>query len=385
MTNQSKVTRTLLLFFIALILGTCATFFWSVVGDHWTILADGEHYIALYEGRLTTAPFGYRILTPFLASCLPWGAENSFGVVTITCLVLATGITALYAARSGAALTLIVSACLFWVTSYPFVYYGTTLIRADGPMLLLLAMVFLLSHRQVSTLTLIALIVLGALSHETMLICIPALWIDKFFSEDLTGGSRYKYSDLLIVTVCSIAIVGTFRLATPTLPAQYSYFNGIAEVVSHAIEYSGGWLKHILRIYASYGPVLLYALFFVTPWQLRHKSVGFLILFLMAVGATFLATDTLRVMAIIYLPVIYYAAKYVNELWQSGSRITAVLCLAIQLSYSYTVYGHLRTIKSSFMLNAIAAGLSFLALAVSLLALYRTTLLLSSKKLTKTI
>jgi hypothetical protein len=330
--------------------------------------------MALYEGRLAPSPFGYRVLTPYLARVLLWGAKVNFGAVTLSCLALTTGVIALYAARSGKVPILTAITCVFWVTSYPFIYNGTTLVRADAPMLLLLAVVFLLSHWHVSTFRLLVLIVIGTLSHEIMMICVPALWIDKLLAGDITGGKNYKYTHLLFITLGSLAFVLVFRLLNQVVPGGKNYLNGPIGMISYSIEYSGGWLKHILRIYASYGPALFFAAFFAAPWRSFHKSIGFFSLFILAVGATFLATDTLRVMAIVYLPVVFYAAKYVNQLWQSKSRKAAIICLTMQIIYSFTVYGHLRSFESSLLLNGIAAVLSVVAFAVCVSAVRRTSL-----------
>lgn len=366
MSNRPKINRSWVLFIIAGLFGVCAASLWLLVGEPSEYLSDNTHYMALYEGRFAPSPFGYRVLTPFLSHLLPWGAGTNFCLVTIGCLVLITGIIALYTVSSGAAPPLTVTACTFWVTSFPFVYYTTAWVRADGPMLLLLAAVFLLSRRQVSAFTLSALIMLGTLSHETMLLCIPALWIDKLLSGDLTGGRNYKYTHLLLITMGSLAFFMLFRLFFPALPAERSYLNGMTGMFSVALEYSGGWIKHFLRIYASYGPALLFAAFFAAPWRSLRRSIGFFILFSLAVSATFLATDTLRVMAIIYFPVIYYAAEYLHGLWRSGSRVTAVICLLLQIFYSFIVYGHLRSFESSVLLNRLAAVFSVAALIACL-------------------
>jgi hypothetical protein len=365
--KEAKASHSTVVFFlVALLFGACAALIWSLVGETWECLCDGDHYMALYEGRLAASPFGYRVLTPYVARVLPWGPIVNFGVVTLSSLVVTTGVIAIYSSRLGEALAVTVMACTFWVTSFPFIYYGTTLVRADGPMLLLVAVVFLLSHCRVSVFSLVLLIALGTLSHETILICVPALWIDKLLTGILTGGQKYKYSDLLMLSFGSLAFVVVFRLLNQVLPGERNYLNEPIDMIVYSLEYSGGILKHILRIYASYGPVLLFAALFAAPWRSFKTFAGFIMLLILAVGASFLATDTLRVMAIVYFPVLFYAAKYVNELCKAGSRKVAAICLALQILYSFTVYGHLRSFESSLLLNTIAIILSFAALVVCL-------------------
>jgi hypothetical protein len=358
-----------LLFFISSLIGACVALVFLNVLEPWDLhCCDGVHYLAIYNGELAPAPFGYRVLTPFFARLLPWDAVINFGIVSIGCLALTTGLIALYSYRFGCTRSIIVIFCILWFTSYPFVYYGTTLVRADPPVLFLVAVIFFISRiPTVTTLTLLFLISLGTLSHETMLICIPALWIDKILSTSLTGGNRLKYHQLFIITLGSIAFAAIFRLIAPALPATNSYANIFLGMFSHVIDYSGGWIKHTLRIYSAYGPAIIFAAFYATPWRSLPRSIGFFSLLLIAIIATLLATDTLRVMAIIYFPVIFYASKYVEEWWQSGLRATAVACVLIQLSYSYIVYGHLKSFEASITLQSVAAVLSLATLIFCIL------------------
>jgi hypothetical protein len=358
--------RSVMLFFAAGLSCAGAAAIWLLVGEPWRIFGDASHYISLYNGGMAPAPYGYRILTPFLAQLLAWGAVTSFGVITLSCLVLTAGVLALYMTPSDQVLAGTVLSTIFWVTSYPFAYYATTLVRADGPMLLMIAIVIFLSRRHVSPLTLFVVIAIGALAHETMLICIPALWIDKLLSGDLTGGKNYKYAHLFFISLAALAFVIGIRLIIPVLPATKSYMTGPAGMISYVLNYSGGWFKHLLRIYASFGPALFFALCFATPWRSPRTFAGFFALFMIAVAATFLATDTLRVMAIIYFPVVVYAAKYVAELWRFGRQKAAVTCIFLQMGYSYVVYGHLRSFDSSALLKNIAALLSLIALVACL-------------------
>lgn len=76
----------------------------------------------------------------------------------------------------------------FWVVSYPFIYYGTTFVRADPPMLLLLASALLLARRSVSPLWLFLVLSMGVLAHEMILVVVPFLWLDKFLRGTFGGG-----------------------------------------------------------------------------------------------------------------------------------------------------------------------------------------------------
>jgi len=356
--------KTLLLAFL---FGGIFAIVWLYLGEPWKDLCDGENYMQIYEGHMAAAPFGYRVLTPYLASLLPWDAKFNFSVITISCLILTTGVVSLYSKKISKSLAVSSLACFFWVFSFPFIYYGTTLIRADGPMLLLLAIVFLASHYRVYSLGIMALIAAGILSHETMLIFLPALWLDKLFSTEITGGKQYSYINIILISLFSLAFFAISRLYISVLPGDISYEKGIVPMISFVKDYSGGWPKHLLRIYSAYGPALLYAIFYAAPWNSIRRSISFYSLLLCVMLMTLLATDTLRVMGIFYIPVIFFAACFVVNVFRSGRIKTAVTLLVIQAMYTLIIYGHLRTFKSSVSMNILAALLSLTCL---LLVLY---------------
>jgi hypothetical protein len=208
----------------------------------------------------------------------------------------------------------------------------------------------------------------GVLSHELMLICLPALWLDKALGGTLSGGARYRHRDLALLAASALAALWITRHVVRTLPAQESYAttSGL-ELAASALRYSGGPVKHALRIYASLGPALLYALFHFLPRRPGPDAKDFAGLFLVAVTATFLAHDTLRVMEIVYFPVLLYATAFLEQHWLAGGRFRASVLIGIQLAWAGVVYGHLRTFEASHVFNLVAAGLSALALGLGLL------------------
>jgi len=356
-------------FLIGCLAGVLATVIWLMSAEPWEILADGQYYMMLYEGNPAPAPFGYRVLTPLMASLLPCDARTAFGIVTAACLTIASGIIALYLAESGFRETCV--GLFMWLTSFAFIYYATTYVRADAPMLLMIALFFLLSKKHVHYLFLAAVLAIGCLAHETMLICLPILWIDKLLPAGLTGARHYKYSQLIAISLGVTLVLFASRTLIPVLPARQSYMTGIGGMISYTLAHSGGWMKRVLRIYASYGPALLYAITYLVSCRSLRQSWHFWAILSLASGATFLATDTLRVMALIYFPVIVYATKHIAELWSLGRRLAAWVCIALQACYSFIVYGHLRTFENSFGWNLTAALVSCVALVVCLYGLVR--------------
>ncbi len=390
------------LFLMACLLAGSFATLWLAVGEPWEILADGAHYVEIYRGEPAAAPFGYRVLTPLLARVLPWGMDGSFFIVTIACLVLAGGVLGVHAARVSGLRATGLLACAFWGLSFPFVYYATTGIRADAPMLLLLVVAYVVSVRCASVLLLLALVAVGMLAHELMLILLPALWLDKVFAgtpvmgqscrgaacrrprasqatplqhpretdalRTTTGGARYGWWSLVVLAVGALGFLVFTHWAIPVKPGALSYDSMTPKaLLAFVLQYSGGLPKHAMRIYAAWGPALVFAGAWLVRQGTRGELRAFVGLFLVAVAATFLATDTLRVMEVLYVPVCIYAAAFVGGLWQAGRRWAAVIAVAVQAAYAFVVFGHLRTFETSPVMNGIAAGLSVAAVGFWLL------------------
>jgi hypothetical protein len=183
---SGKSLRLLLTFIVSL----SFSFLWLYFGEQWKVLADGEHYVKMYEGIVIEVPFAYRVLTPFLAHLLPLGVKISFAFVTIAGLTAASLMFVLYMIEIGEKFLILIIA-LFWTTSFAFVYYGTTLIRADAFIYFCIPLFFLLAQKNTNVLFLSLVLIIGQLAHETVLICLPMIWIDKIFASDFLGAKNY--------------------------------------------------------------------------------------------------------------------------------------------------------------------------------------------------
>lgn len=373
MEHTGSLAYKIKIFLSASLFSVLLSVLWILVADKWDVLADGTHYMMMYHGEVALSPFGYRVLTPFLASLLPFDAMTSFAVVTLSFLALTSGVLMLYASNVKMPDAGKLAVFLFWVTSFPYLYYGTTFVRADALMFLLIAVVILLSRLKASSLLLLALLSIGTLAHEMVMIVIPALWLDKLFSGTLTGGKHYDYRQLLFVTIGTLSFYILTRLVVETSESNDpTYLKSPVEMFYYALEYSGGIIKHILRVYASFGPIFLFSLFYVVFVGKNIRDTAVYVGLLATVfSATFLATDTLRVMAIFFLPVMIYAGYFVYFVWSSGNRMISIVMVSLQMLYSSIVYFNLVTFEASFKLNVIAAGVSFLALLVAAWAVKR--------------
>ncbi len=351
--------RPIILFPLTYIMGLIGAVIWLSFGESWQIFGDAVHYVSVYNGELAPAPWGYRIMTPFLAQLLPWDVKTNFAMISINSIALTTGVLSLYGKKIGFTLKDILFLIFFWMISYTFVYYSTAIIRADAPMLLILATIFLLSKYRVSATILLILISFGTFFHEMILISIPALWLDKIFSGKLTGGMNYKFYELVIISIGSLFIVIIARsFFINVLPGS-----DLGSPVISILEYTGGSVKHALRIYAAYGPVLLFCLFFVVIKRLSSVVYPFAGLLLITISATFYAADTLRIMSILYLPVLLYATQYLLIHLKNEKYKTFLSLTLLQIMFSFTVFGNLRTFETSIILNMIAITISFVSLA----------------------
>lgn len=364
MNNKVTHFNSVSLFILASFISLVFSFLWMFLGDSWEISGDALHYMDLYNNQIAKSPFGYRILTPYLASLLPWDAITNFTIVTLTSLSFASGAILLYAKKLGTPKLNIIFIFVLWATSYPFIYYGTTFVRADSPIFFLIALTILLSKYHTSAIVLLVLLAIGTLFHEMVMVVIPMLWLDRLFLGSLSGGKKYNYRQLLLITFGTLSFYMITKIIIPTNPnTSMSYLNSPIAMFTHILDYTGGSIKHILRIYASFGPVMLFSIFYIL--FINKKVSDILVyfgLFFIVAAATFLAADTLRVMAIFYFPIIIYGSYFLISIWVKGHYITTILLILLQVSYTFIVYLNLRTFESSILWNVIAGGISLITL-----------------------
>ena len=96
-----SIDKPIFIFFLSYIFGLIFLYISIVFGESWEVFGDAIHYVSLYNGELAPAPWGYRIMTPFLAQLLPWDMTTNFKFITLNSLALITSILALYGKRVG--------------------------------------------------------------------------------------------------------------------------------------------------------------------------------------------------------------------------------------------------------------------------------------------
>jgi hypothetical protein len=370
MKTNERLNHTL----IGLLLGAIFCLFWVSFGEPWEVLGDGKHYLEMLRGHIETVPFGYRAFTPYVASLLPWQYMTNFTVVTLTSLTLATAVVGFYAVQEKKSIPYTLILCGLWGTSFSFVYYGTTFIRADAPMFLCLWLVFTLSHQHKSIVLLFLIATIGQLAHETMLIFLPIFWLEKFFGGRLSGARYYSYLELVLLSAALLLVYITVRKTVATLPGVVNYLNtSPKDMLDYVLGYTGGVVRHAMRVYAAFGPLVLFTLAYLVTQKRKHEIVPFALYLGLVMCLTLVSTDTLRVMVILIIPMSVYAARYLYSLYSTGKKQLLIALLALQAAYSYLVYGHLRTFENSVPMNRVAIALSVAALLTCLYSLLKDT------------
>jgi hypothetical protein len=333
--------------------------------EPWYLVGDALEYLKIYNGELSLSPFGYRVLTPYLARLLSWDPYTNFGVVTLTSLSLVSSILAVYFIRMKYSAAFLVVFGILWFTSFPFIYYSSTIVRADGPVFLAVALLIFILSMKGRVAAIVSLIIVGVTAHELILVYPVFLIVDKFFRSDILHTKGYELKSLLLISVIGLGAFLFIHAIIKTAggSVEPSYLKSPSEIVYFVVRYSGGVINHILRIYASYGPALIFCFFYVLLYAKKNVKMTFFVSFGIVGFATLLATDTLRVMAIYFFVVFLFAAKFVIEIWENGhSGIQAIILLLLQFVYTCLVYGHLRTFELSEYLYIEAAFLSITAI-----------------------
>ena len=369
MMTRARWTWVLLATFVML-------WFWSVFGEPWETTSDSALYLRMALGDSVQAPFGYRIFSPGVVSLLPFQAAVGFTVLSWVSLMGAGAAMFVYALtlgrsagehRPAAALAWVTLG--FFVTSYAYSYYGSVKL-SDLPMLAVLAVSLALLARGRTPWLVGLLLATAVLAHETALVLLPILWLDRLLGAGALGRRKLSWGALVLITGCGLASYAGSRSLIPVAPAgeQVSYLTTPQAMSSYVLNYSGGLVRHGQRIYAAFGPALVFALLagvFSTRGRARLFVPGVV---LFGVVLTFLATDTLRVMAVVFPIVLLFAGRLVVSAWESRGAGLALSLGAAQLVYSWLVFGHLRSFESSATLQLAAVAVSAVAAVLGLLA-----------------
>ena len=349
---------------------------WSLVAEPWALTGDALVYLQMAAGETVQAPFGFRVLAPWIAGILPMAPVLAFELLSWASLLVAAVALVAFARASAEPAEAdrrgwIVLA--FFVTSYALVYYATASVRVDPLALALLAgcLALLATGRSAGWVAL--LMVPTVLAHETALVLVPILWLDRLCGAGLLGRRRLSWGALLgITTVGAAAYLASRALLPAAAPeGQVSYLTTPSAILAHVIAHVGGVVKHGQRIYAAYGPALVYAALAGVALMRGRARLFVPGVLALGVGLTLLATDTLRVMAVLFPVVLLFAAQLVEVAWTRRGPALAVALVGAQCVYAGVVFGHLRTFEGSRALQLAAIGVSAVAGLAALVAARR--------------
>lgn len=185
---------------------------------------DGHVYAAMAEEPrvFTVAPWGYRLLMPWLVHLSPWNAARGFAVLTPTALFLAGLVTFAMLRRlgNGTSASVLAAAALLAADPIARILRYRMLVE---PMALLFETLFLLALATRASWPVLALVgVLGTASKEFFLLLLPAV----FLARTVDGRARAA-ADAVAVLAPSLALTLVLRfwwtpyLASPAggLPA----------------------------------------------------------------------------------------------------------------------------------------------------------------------
>lgn len=358
---------------LALFVAVFALVLWAILGEPWEIGGDAALYLRMSAGEAVQAPFGHRILAPWLVSLAPMEPRLAFALLSWSSLAgaaLALFVYARTSVRQGGTARVGWIALGFLVCSYAFAYYGTALVRVDPPALALLVLALALAAQGRPTWLVAVILVPATLAHETTLVLLPILVLDRALGARLLGDRRLTWAELALIAAAGLAAFVGCRALTPVIAveAQISYLTTPSAILAHVLQYSGGALRHVQRVYAAYGPVLVYALLAGVLGARGRARLFVPAVLSVGVVLTLLATDTLRVMAVIFPVVLLYGARFVAEAWRRQGALLAGGLVAAQGAYAWLVFGHLRTFEGSARLQLGAIGVSGIAVLLSAVA-----------------
>ena len=354
--------------------GAVAVLAWWALAEPWELLADGDHYLAAARGGVAEPPFAYRLLGPWLAAALAEatgaGLVGAYRGLTAVALVASTALFALVGVRQGGPRRAGLVA-LLWTGSFAVAYSASIGVAADALYLVfVVAMVWLAGIGR--GWGLVPAVAFGVLAHEMALFGLLALGVDRWLgSSAVLGGRRPGWGVLAAAGGAGALVLAASHGLTPVAAASIPNWTGTSplRLAGWAVEYAGGPVQYGARVFAAYGPVALMALGALArrPARDRVAAVG---LVAAAVALSFLATDTLRVMAMASVVVLPLAAAFLDRLVRVGRGRRAWAFVALQAVYSGVVYGHLRSFEGSAAFQGVAAAVSVGAAALVVWEVY---------------
>jgi hypothetical protein len=210
----------------------------------------------------------------------------------------------------------------------------------------------------------ILLIAIGIGSHEIMMIYLLKLVLDSIFNTSIAGGNNYNYIEITFILIVSFVVFVAIRKLTLVDGEGWRHYINFLDRVNNTLIYTKGYINHIVRIYATYGPIFIYSVFhlFFNISRNNYKDIlSYGILFGTVAALSLTVADTLRIMSIIIIPIIFLASKYIDSFYKRGMIVNASFLVGLQVLHSSLVF-----INPSYFKNASANIL--MVILISLIA-----------------
>lgn len=267
---------------------------------------DALQYTSMASGSTSSPPFSYRVLVPYLASLLPMPPDLALRLITYLCLGTLYFSSLLSLTRLGFVFPIKLASilCLFASTGHLYMYSNPYLTDAFG----LMSLSIMLYALFVGSSALFAITTgIGVLARETTLFLVPAFLITK------------QWRTFIVIVFISFAAFIAPRLLT-------------IDDDSHQSFVFPSNLTYFVQIYLTFG-VLWIPMFLGLAMCNRNAfpaiSTSFACLLLGALLTSTLATDTIRMFAIM-LPIGALCwAYYFEGLWHRCRGLALILLIFV--------------------------------------------------------
>ncbi|MEO8612383.1 MAG: hypothetical protein ABI690_31095 [Chloroflexota bacterium] len=293
--SRNALIEFIIISFVALVLLLIAFFsIQPMTYTHPDFNQDWDHhvYIAMAEGISVEAPFAYRVLTPWLASHLPFDLQFNFFLITFLAL-WGTGIVLYYLigrwlpdrAQLWGLVGMVAFYSLYWVVGYNLYDFWLS----DALNFFLITLAFYAIIAGIDWLFALALLI-GAFNREAIIAAIPLYIVFRQLAQ------RERVKRVILLALPMLGIIICLRLFIHPIDSDYSlvtYFRnyGLTRLVSLPFEMN-------LYTLAPFG--LLFIAPLLTPMASMRLMLKFTPFLLVCYGQLLIANNTERLVALAF-------------------------------------------------------------------------------------
>lgn len=331
------------------------SFFFYFFGDTWGVYGDAIEYVNLYEGKDALSPWSQRPLTPFIASIIPTNVKNSFLIVNYLCLAITSILIFLFFQSPNNKYENYVI-LIFWIISYPFAYYSSSIIRVDPMVLMGMMLLLYLNKNYYNFYMNLLLITFFSFSHSLMIFSSFFLILFMTLKNSILNINRNLFHIFVYF------LLPFFILILHKIIFSSGNQNSFIEIVMGTLNYSGGLIRHFLRFFSTFGPLFILTFFFTIE---KRNSNSLLILSVISLIfiLSLLAADTLRVTSYIYIFVLFYSSKMIFSI-SSNNKFEAYIIFISAFFYFLTLGLNLKSVEENFFYTSLLAIFCLIVLVI---------------------